>query len=489
MNLIAFLAAAVILSAANDGSSRTSVAVQYASYDRFGNVFSLSVTSGSPFYGRDSFYYRDRVYYRCFPVGHPLYRPYWHRGSAVFLCEPIWVYDPYDPFYDPYYDAGYDPYYDGYDTYYDYDPYFDPYYDGYDPYFDPYFASYDPVYDRRISDVRIDLLVASVSKPCFVQRPQRHVVVFDGYRRHSKWHDDWDDDRGGRAGRSAELWASIDRDRESRLPSFDSSEVRMTTAALSKQGPVATGRFRDRSIEAASLAFERGERNRAQSISEKDVRARARVSKASSDKARTVSQTKGYVSSRERSALIRDLRVEARPASGSTNARRDQDARSLAAKKQSTMNRLTAQPRPKMVTGRDADRRTTTSPKQRTVRPGGANSREVAARTRSVESNSRQPRTVTRDSRARLQRIDPRSRSRQESGQITRSVTRPSTVNRRQIQRPTTDSRAKRSSSQQRRSVSPGPRNGGSQKATERVRSSNGKRQTDRRERGGKKNG
>lgn len=82
MNLIALVAAAIILDSATHDSprdTRVSAAIEYTSVDRSGNVLTVSVSSGDPYYGqyygRDEFYYRDRHYYRYPPRDIVCYEP------------------------------------------------------------------------------------------------------------------------------------------------------------------------------------------------------------------------------------------------------------------------------------------------------------------------------------------------------------------------------------------------------------------------------
>ena len=111
MNLIFLAAAALIISAGSQGTGHHSnthvtAAIQYSTYDRYGNELFVSLRSGDPYYGYDRFYYEDHYYDRCEPfyVARPVYlfhdpvfvvdRPVRVIHRPVYVREPVFVRRP-----------------------------------------------------------------------------------------------------------------------------------------------------------------------------------------------------------------------------------------------------------------------------------------------------------------------------------------------------------------------------------------------------------
>jgi hypothetical protein len=87
MNLLTLAAAAVLFSAATDDRAHVSAAIHYTTVDRSGNVLTLTLTSGHPYYGRERFFYRDRYYYLHY---RPEYR-YAPPRDVFIVREPVIV--------------------------------------------------------------------------------------------------------------------------------------------------------------------------------------------------------------------------------------------------------------------------------------------------------------------------------------------------------------------------------------------------------------
>lgn len=72
MNVITLFAAAVlahnIFGGGSGSSGNLSASVEYTSVNRSGDIMTVRLSSGDPYYGRDYFYYGDRHYYRYTPA-------------------------------------------------------------------------------------------------------------------------------------------------------------------------------------------------------------------------------------------------------------------------------------------------------------------------------------------------------------------------------------------------------------------------------------